>query len=69
MKLISDLEYLEKATVLDARGESKPVLEVRVVEGYLSDPQKLKFTWSVLEMTRRQLSLQLYFENAIFISS
>lgn len=71
MHVIADLVGdIEKGTMKDPKtGKTLPVLDVKVVEGYLSDPKKLKFTWKVKEMQKRELRLQLYFETAMFVSS
>ena len=68
MKVLPKLEMITKGTIL-FDGVVKPVFEVEVISGYYSDPENLKFTWNVKEMTKRHFTIELVFEKALFIST
>ena len=46
-----------------------PVLSVEVIPSEFSSPENMRFEWSVSEMTKRYIRLQLNFETAKFISA
>lgn len=56
MHIVPSLSMLKSGTVA-IRGEELPVFKVEVVPGSDSDPAKLYFTWNVVEMTERQISI------------
>ena len=66
--MLPKLEMITEGTIL-FNGVVKPVLEVKVINGYYSDPENLKFTWNVKEMTKRHLIIDIIFEKALFVST
>jgi len=49
--------------------ETYPVLEITVVPGEDSDPARLTLDWIVVSQTSTSLQIQLYFEDAKFVSA
>ena len=44
------------------------VLDVEVVPGYDSNPEKLKFDWELTHFSEKRIIIQLYFEDAVYVS-
>ena len=40
-----------------------------MIPGDESDPSKLTFDWKVVSMTDRKISIQIYFDSAIYVSA
>lgn len=69
MNVIPDLILIEKGTVPDdASGIQLPIFAPEVVLGAYTDESMLGYSWSVLQMTKRSLKLQITFENPIYVS-
>ena len=49
--------------------ETKPIMEVMVLPGVYSDPEKCSYTWNITEWRDNKLSLQLYFTDYEYIST
>jgi len=49
--------------------QAVPVLDVRIDPGEDSDPENLGFTWRAVSQTPTTLTIQLIFENALYISA
>jgi len=64
----ADLEDVNNGTVL-VKKELLPAFQVEVTPGLDSDMENLKFEWVAIEATKRTLTLQLVFENPIFVSA
>ena len=60
MNVIPKLEMVTEGTII-VDGVEYPVLEVEVINGFYSDPENLKFSWKVKEMTTRSIVLELNF--------
>jgi hypothetical protein len=67
MKII-DIESLQNATTTKD-GITVPALEVRVVPGPDSSPNKLRYIYNVTNMTETTITLKLGFENPIEVSA
>ena len=67
MKII-DVEALQNATTTKD-GITMPALEVRVVPGLDSSPEKLRYTYNITNMTETTMTLKLGFENPIEVSA
>lgn len=51
-------------------GTNNPILEITVIPGRLSEPQKVKLSnWTFVNYTSSELLIQLTFENAMYVSS
>ena len=68
MHIIPSLSMLTNGTIR-LNGVDEPVFKVEVLPGSDSDPMKLEFGWKVIEMTERWVSIQMYFEEAMFVSA
>ena len=60
MNVLPKLEMVTEGTILVDNIEL-PVLELEVINGFYSDPENLKFSWKVKEMTNRSIVLELIF--------
>ena len=60
---------LTSGTFQNKDSEEEAVFTVEVIPGKDSDPSKLDFTWSVQEMTERQILIQMNFEDALYVSA
>ena len=49
-------------------GEQVPVLSVDVIPNDDQDPDLLEFKWNVTSFTSQQITLQLNFTNALYVS-
>ena len=70
----NDIHILPKLSMLNngtitINGVEQPVFKVDVVHGEDSDPSKLEFTWQVVKMTSREISIQILFQEAIQVSA
>ena len=45
------------------------IFDIKVEEGSYSDPEDLKFTWSVSNFSGKEMALQLNFEKPMSVSS
>ena len=61
MHILPDLNMLTSGTFQNKDNEDEAVFALDVIPGQDSDPTKLNFTWSVLEMTDRQILIQMNF--------
>ena len=66
--MLPKLEMITRGTI-DINEVEKPVFEVEVVNGFYSDPENLRFSWRVKEMTKRYIILKLIFEKALYVST
>ena len=66
--MVPNLTLINNGTIVKD-GKTYPVLEVLVEPGDDSDPEKLTFVWNVTAQTNTTLTLQLYFDQARWISS
>lgn len=57
MKVPTDLGVFKSTSVKTGPAASVPAIELDVISGVLSDPEDLKFSWSVLDMKKQQLTL------------
>jgi len=65
-----DIELINNQTNISAHEiEQELYLKVLVEHGDWSDKHFLNFTWNVTEFTGRIMKIQLYFENAKYVSS
>ena len=46
----------------------KPAFEFRMVVGEYSEPEKMNYTWSIVEYNSKSLEIQVVFENPAYIS-
>ncbi len=46
-----------------------PIIELKVLSGKFTDPNMMKFNWTVIDFTYKELLIQLNFENPNYISS
>jgi hypothetical protein len=67
MKII-DIDALQNATTTKD-GITVPALEVRVVPGPDSSPNKLRYIYNVTNMTETTMTIKLGFENPIEVSA
>jgi hypothetical protein len=67
MKII-DIEALQNATTTKD-GITVPALEVRVVPGLDSSPDKLRYIYNITNMTETTMTLKLGFENPIEVGA
>ena len=67
MKII-DVEALHNATITKD-GITVPALEVRVVPGFDSSADKLRYIYNITNMTETTITLKLGFENPIEVSA
>ena len=63
-----NLDMLINGT-LTIDSETYPVLEITVVPGEESDPARLTLDWIVVEQTPSFLKIQLYFDDAKYVSA
>ena len=61
MHILPDLKMLTSGTFQNKNSEEEAVFTLEVIPGQDSDPKKLDFTWNVLEMTERQILIQMIF--------
>ena len=61
MHILPDLKMLSSGTFQNKDSEEEAVFTLEVIPGQDSDPTKLDFTWNVLEMTERQILIQMTF--------
>jgi len=66
--LLPDLSMIHNGTVT-VYGITYPVLEIKIEPGEFSDDKRLKFDWIVVEQTPTSIRIQLYFNEAKFISA
>jgi hypothetical protein len=67
MKII-DVESLQNA-ITTKDGITVPALEVKVVPGLDSSPDKLRYIYNIKNMTETTMILKLVFENSIEVSA
>jgi hypothetical protein len=67
MKII-DVESLQDVTTTED-GITESALEVRVVPGLDSSPDKLRYIYNITNMTETTMTLKLGFENPIEVSA
>ena len=68
MRIIPDLAMITNGTVI-IDGQRQPVFDVEIIPSLDSDNSKLTFEWNILEMTERTISIQIYFQSAVYVSS
>ena len=61
--------YLRNQTIVLLDEKVYPVIELEVVPGLYSNRSLLKFDWTLVEFTSRELVLKLDFEHKNYVSS
>ena len=68
IELVPNLTIITNGTV-EVDGKTVPVLELRIEPGEDSDPAKMNFTFRAVAQTPRTLTLEMIFDDAIFVSA
>ncbi len=45
-----------------------PIIDLKILPGKFTDPNMIKFNWTVIDYTHKELLIQLNFENPNYIS-
>jgi len=62
MKVYPNLTYIEHGTI-KLNDTYYPIIDVKLLHGNLSDPDLLRYNWSLINFTTNELTIQLNFEN------
>ena len=68
MQVLPYLEMIEQGRV-EFEGQELPVVDIKVIPGYLSEPEMLEFEWNVTAMTKRMITFQINFKTAKYVSA
>ena len=59
---VKDYELIRNSTIW-VDGKLEPALDLKIIPSELVGADKLSFTWEIEEITKNEMTIQLYFEN------